>query len=130
MPIQPTESPHLASVHALGLALASDPRDVLVGFLRPSTRMGRPVWMHGQQFPGAILYALTRSGGSITQVTYQLHPGNGQEGQALLRSDGDWQLPSFPLGRGATTITVTAHTADGQQAQSHLTVVSPDSDED
>lgn len=125
MLVQPLESPHLVSLHAFGMALASDPRDVLVGFIQPATRMGRPVWLRDRQFPGAIVYAMTRSNGTITQVTYRLHPGSGAESAAILRPDGDWQIPACVLAEGETRLLVTAHTADGQLAQSAVILVVP-----
>lgn len=128
MLVQSMDPPHLASLHALGMALASDPREVLVGFLQPITRMGKPVWLPDQHFPGAILYAMTRSPGAIARVTYRLTPGDGQERDAALRSDGDWQIPSSTLPHGETRILVTAHTADGQLAQSTMTLVVPSAD--
>lgn len=115
----------LVSLHALGVALANDPREVLVGFITPATRMGRPVWLPGPQFPGAVVYALTRSDGSITKVTYRLHPGAGGELPATLRTDGDWQIPASRLETGETRLLVTAHTADGQLAQSAIVLVVP-----
>jgi hypothetical protein len=123
MLVQSTAMPQLASLHAMGLALASDPRDVLVGFLQPMTRLGKPVWLGDRHFSGAIVYAMTRSHGAITQVTYRI--GACQESFATLRPDGDWQIPPCELEIGETRILVTAHTADGQLAQSTLIVVVP-----
>jgi hypothetical protein len=125
MTVQSLESPHLASLHALGMALASDPRDVLVGFIEPVTRMGRPVWLRDRHFPGAIVYAMTRSHGAITHVTYRLHPGSGTESLATVRPDGDWQIPACELADGETRLLVTAHTADGQLAQAAVILVVP-----
>lgn len=125
MSIHAAESPPLVSLHALGVALASDPREVLVGFIEPATRMGKPVWLPAQEFLGAVVYALTRSDGTITKVTYRLHPGTGGELPATLRADGDWQIPAHRLEAGETRLVVTAHTADGQLAQSAIVLVVP-----
>ncbi len=125
MSIQAAEPLPLVSLHALGVALANDPREVLVGFIAPATRMGKPVWLPDQEFPGAVVYALTRSDGTITTVTYRLHPGIGGELPATPRTDGDWQIPASRLAAGETRLVVTAHTADGQLAQSSIVLVVP-----
>jgi hypothetical protein len=105
------------------VALASDPREVLVGFIEPATRMGRPIWLRDQWFAGARVYAMTRSDGTIARVTYRLdHAG---DLPATLRPDGDWQIPATHLAIGQTRLLVTAHTADGQQAYCEITLVVP-----
>lgn len=123
MPLTATDPIPLASLHAMGVALATDPREVLIGFIAPAPQMGKPVWLRDRHFPGARLYAMTRGDGVITAVTYQIDEAEVRP--AVLRPDGDWQIPACELDAGQTRLLVTAHTADGQLAQAGIILVVP-----
>ncbi len=117
----------LLSLRAFGRALASNPNDVLIGFLQPAIQMDQPVLLSDGRFAGAVLYALTRSNGTITSVTFELLGNTRGEGAVVLRDDGDWQIPPQVLGAGTTTIIATAHTADGLTAQAQIIAIFPGS---
>ncbi|HEX3133392.1 MAG TPA: hypothetical protein VHX44_07385 [Planctomycetota bacterium] len=125
MTIQPHDYARLSALSSFGLALASNSGDVLVGFLHPVSRKDRPLVLDDHHFAGAILYAMTRSNGAITAVTFHLVGSSSGSGTATLRDDGDWQIPALRLRRGATTIFATAHTADGNSSQARIDVLIP-----
>lgn len=89
-------------------------------------------------FSGAIVYAFTMDGTPITAVTYEVllattDPVTKEylsvttdQGDAVLRGDGDWQIPPSTLTPGNTTIKVSAYAADGRVAHGWLELMTPE----